>query len=71
VYVGARLSSQAPPRLIRPIIAGVLLASALALLKAPTPLLVLGALGAAAAMTWLSRPAVAVQPRPVPLESPA
>lgn len=55
VYLGARCSAQAPSAVTRPIISGVLLASALALLSAPTTVLVLGAIGGAAGMALLSR----------------
>lgn len=43
VYVGARLSAQGPAAIIRPVIAAVLLASALALLGLNTPVIVAGA----------------------------
>ena len=67
VYLGARCSAQAPSTLTRPIISGVLLASALALLSAPTAVLVIGALGGAAGMALLSRRrAPASRPEPVP-----
>jgi hypothetical protein len=57
VYVGARLSAQGPGAVIRPGITGVLLASALALLKVATPIIVGSALLGIAAM-------VALRPRP-------
>jgi uncharacterized membrane protein YfcA len=56
VYLGSRLSAQAPSRITRPIIAGVLMASALALLKLPTAGLVAGAAIAAGTMVMLGRP---------------
>jgi uncharacterized membrane protein YfcA len=56
VYVGARLSAQAPSTVTRPVISGVLMGSALALLHAPAPGIVTGALTAAAAMIVLGRP---------------
>ncbi|UQX88362.1 sulfite exporter TauE/SafE family protein [Jatrophihabitans telluris] len=56
VYVGARLSAAAPAPVLRSVVAGVLTASALALLKAPSDVLVPAALAAAAGMAWLSRP---------------
>jgi hypothetical protein len=43
VYLGARLSARGPAALIRPVVAGVLLASALALLKVSTPVIIAGA----------------------------
>jgi uncharacterized membrane protein YfcA len=55
VYLGARCSAQAPAALTRPIISGVLLASALALLSAPAAVLVVGAILGAAGMAWLNR----------------
>lgn len=54
VYVGARCSAHAPAIVTRPIISGVLLASALALLSAPAAVLVVAALAGAAGMAWLS-----------------
>lgn len=53
VYFGARMSARGPAGLIRPVIAGVLLASALALLKASTPIVVIGALAAVATVVAL------------------
>jgi uncharacterized membrane protein YfcA len=44
VYLGARLSARGPAAVIRPVITAVLLASALALLNAGTPVVVAGAL---------------------------
>lgn len=59
VYVGARLSASGPAGLIRPVIAGVLLASALALLKVPTAIVVGAAVAVCAAV-------VALRPKPLP-----
>jgi hypothetical protein len=56
VYLGARLSSQAPSTVTRPIISGVLMGSSLALLHAPTPVVVAGSLTAAAVLIVLGRP---------------
>jgi uncharacterized membrane protein YfcA len=55
VYLGARCSAQAPAAVTRPIITGVLIASALALLSAPTTVLVLAALAGAGGMVLLGR----------------
>ena len=55
IYLGARLSATAPAGLTRPIVSGVLLASALALLQAPGWALLLAAPAAAAVMAWLGR----------------
>jgi uncharacterized membrane protein YfcA len=70
VYLGARLSAQAPSSVTRPIIAGVLTASALALLKLTVGLLIPVAILVAAAV-WLlgrsgseQRAQVADAPRP-------
>ena len=52
IYVGARMSAQASPRLTRPIVSGVMLASALALLHAPSAAVLLGA-ATAVTVTWL------------------
>lgn len=65
VYAGAKLSATGPAGLIRPVIAGVLLASALALLKVPTAGIVIGALAAVAIVVALrprTRPAAATRP---------
>jgi len=56
VYLGARLSAQAPATLTRPVISGVLMASALALLHAPTTAIITGAAIAVAVITVLGRP---------------
>lgn len=67
VYLGARLSAQGPAAVIRPVVVGVLLASALALLKVSTPVIVAGAAAGSVAMALLrprSRSAVPAQPVP-------
>lgn len=53
IYLGARLSSSAPAGLTRPLVSGVLLASALALLQAPGWAMLVAAPAAAGAMAWL------------------
>ena len=53
VYLGARFSAQGPSAVIRPVITGVLLASALALLKVATPLILIGAVAGITAMVVL------------------
>jgi hypothetical protein len=53
VYLGARLSAQGPAALLRPVITGVLLASALALLHVSTPVLLIAAAAGAALMVVL------------------
>jgi uncharacterized membrane protein YfcA len=67
VYLGARCSARAPAAVTRPIISGVLLASALALLSASTAVLVTGAILGAAGMALLNhrRPGVQAD-EPVP-----
>jgi len=55
VYVGARLSAQAPAALTRPVISAVLLGSALALLHVGAPVLVTAAIGGGLAMAALGR----------------
>ena len=71
VYVGGRLSAQGPAAVIRPVVVGVLLASALALLKVSTPVIVAGAVAGLAAMAML-RPRVTPAPtQPVPELSPS
>jgi hypothetical protein len=62
VYLGARLSAQGPSAVIRPVIAAVLLASALALLKVSTPVIIAGAAAGLLVM---------VVPRPRPVAPPA
>jgi uncharacterized membrane protein YfcA len=57
VYLGARLSAQAPSSVTRPIIAGVLTASALALLKVGAAVLVPAAVVVAAGVWLLGRSA--------------
>lgn len=59
VYLGARLSAQGPATVIRPVIAAVLLASALALLKLSTPVIVTAAVAGFAAMVLLRPKSVA------------
>jgi uncharacterized protein len=67
VYLGARCSAQAPAAVTRPIITGVLIASALALLSASTTVLVLAALAGAGGMALLGRRRPAARPaEPVP-----
>ena len=56
VYLGARLSARGPAALIRPVIPAVLLASALALLKVPTPMLIGAAVAGLVMMVLLSVP---------------
>ncbi|MDQ1730225.1 MAG: uncharacterized protein QOK10_384 [Pseudonocardiales bacterium] len=65
VYIGSRMSAQAPARVTRPIISAVLMGSALALLKAPSAGIVVGALVAGGAMIALGRVS---QPRREPAE---
>ncbi|GAA5174182.1 sulfite exporter TauE/SafE family protein [Pseudonocardia eucalypti] len=56
VYLGARWSARGPSAVIRPVIAAVLLASALALLKVGTPVILLGSAAALVLMAVLQRP---------------
>ncbi len=56
VYVGARLSAQAPAGFTRPVLSAVLLGSALALLSVPMPVLVCASAVAAAGTYVLGRP---------------
>lgn len=64
VYLGARLSAQAPAGFTRPVLSGVLLASALALLSVPMPALVPAAASAVVGTYALGRPrSVAVAKR--------
>jgi len=67
VLLGARFSSVAPPRVSRPVMAAVLVGSALALLHAPSASLWAGAT-AAAALVWAlgRRPAPASIPLSIP-----
>jgi len=60
VYVGARLSAQAPASFTRPVVSGVLMGSALALLSAPTPVLLLASAAAVGGTYALGRPSRAV-----------
>lgn len=55
VYLGARLSAAAPAAVTRPVIAAVLMASALALLRAPNSSLIPAALAVAALTVALGR----------------
>jgi len=55
VYLGARLSAGGPAALVRPVIAAVLAASALALLEAPSTLVVAVAVATSAAVAVLGR----------------
>lgn len=72
VYVGARFSAQAPATVTRPIITGVLLASALALLSVPAWGLVVAALAGAGGMVLLGRARTSgVRPNPEPALAPA
>jgi uncharacterized membrane protein YfcA len=74
VYLGARLSAQGPAAIIRPVVTGVLLASALALLKVGTPVVIGAAVAGFVVMLALrprarrARPALApvATSRPVP-----
>jgi hypothetical protein len=63
VYLGARLSAQGPAAVIRPVVVGVLLASALALLKVSTPVIIAGAVAGLVAMALL-RPRRRADPSP-------
>lgn len=56
VYLGARLSAQAPAGFTRPVVSGVLLGSSLALLSAPTAVLLLGSAAAVVGTYVLGRP---------------
>jgi len=56
VYVGARLSAQAPAGFTRPVLSAVLLGSALALLSVPMPVLICASAVAAAGTYVLGRP---------------
>jgi uncharacterized membrane protein YfcA len=56
VWLGARMSARGPAAVIRPVITAVLSASALALLHAPSALVVAGAVGALAVTVLLARP---------------
>ena len=62
VYFGARLSAQGPAAVIRPVIAGILLASALALLQVSTTIILLGAVAGFVALAVLTPRRQAVQP---------
>ncbi|HEY4004519.1 MAG TPA: sulfite exporter TauE/SafE family protein [Pseudonocardia sp.] len=62
VYLGAKLSAQGPSALLRPVIAAVLLASALALLQVSTAVIIAGAVAGAVAMVLLRPGPVATEP---------
>jgi hypothetical protein len=68
VYLGARLSARGPAALIRPVIAGVLLASALALLHVGTPVILAGAVAGFATIALLSRGGRPVGPTVTPAQ---
>ena len=69
VYLGARLSARGPAAVIRPVVTGVLLASALALLKVSTPVLLVAAVAGAALMALLAPRRRAIEPTPADAES--
>lgn len=69
VYLGARLSAQAPAALTRPVIAAVLLASALALLRVPTPILVVAVVATGLGIWQLGR-GISATKEPAALELP-
>jgi Predicted permeases len=64
VYLGARFSAQGPAAVIRPVVAAVLLASALALLKVDTTLVVVGAAAGLVTMIMLRPPRRTPAPAP-------
>jgi uncharacterized membrane protein YfcA len=66
VYLGARCSAQAPAAVTRPIIAGVLLASALALLSVPPAVLAIAGVLGAGGMVLLGRRPAGRAAEPVP-----
>ncbi len=66
VYLGARISAQGPAAVIRPVIVAVLLASALALLKVSTPVVIVGAIAGLVAMVVLRPRRTPAQAQPVP-----
>lgn len=61
VYLGARLSAQAPAWITRPVISAVLLASALALLRVPTPVLIVAAVATGVGIWQLGRSSAAAK----------
>jgi uncharacterized protein len=65
VYLGARLSTRGPAAVIRPLIVAVLLGSGLALLKVPTPLMIVAAVTGLVTMVLLRVPQPAQVSRPV------
>lgn len=72
VYLGARLSARGPAAVIRPVIAAVLLASALALLKVSTPVIIAGAAAGLLLMVVpRPRPVTPTTPAPAPELDPA
>jgi uncharacterized protein len=70
VYLGSRLSAQAPARVTRPIISAVLMGSSLALLHANATAIVSGAILAALVMIWLGRRTVRAAGAPVSVPVP-
>lgn len=66
VYLGARLCTRSPAAVIRPLIVAVLLASGLALLKVPAPLMIAAAGAGLVATVFLRVP----QPRAEPVLQP-
>jgi len=71
VYLGARLSAQAPAGFTRPVLAGVLLGSALALLAVPVAVLLAASAAAVAGTYVLGRPRASRKPAGVPRTEPA
>lgn len=71
IYVGARLSARAPSQVVRPLVAGVLAASAAALLHAPTPVLLSAAGATVLACVVLSRPRTTPVDEDVPVPAPS
>jgi uncharacterized protein len=67
VYVGARLSAQGPAAVIRPVVTAVLLASALALLKADTSVVVAGAVAGLVVTILLGTSRPSAVPSTVPV----
>jgi len=71
VYLGARLSTRGPAAVIRPLIVAVLLASGLALLKVPTPLMIGAALAGLVTTVLLRVPQPSAEPvmQPDPVDA--
>jgi uncharacterized membrane protein YfcA len=71
VYLGARLSTRGPAAIIRPLIVAVLLASGLALLKVPTPLMIGAALAGLVTTVLLRVPQPSAEPvrQPDPVDA--